>query len=221
MRSAARKINSCLVTEESGVVTRKTGAELLVELGSSVVVAERAFSCLVAPEVGDRVLVALEGSGRVYVLAILERPKDETKSEPKTTVSVAGDLEIRAATGACTIAAQESVRIASPTAVNLTTNELSVNALRGTMVLEKLSFVGKWVSGELGKLKLVAESMDSVVTRVSQSVTRSYRTVAELDQVKAHQMDYSAKEQIRMHAKNTIVTSDNLVKVDGDQIHFG
>lgn len=216
MAVAARKINPCLVTEESGLVVH-VGEGLTVELGSGVVEAARAVSCLVAPEVGDRVLVAVENSGKAYVLAVLER----TSGAPKTTLSVEGDLEIRTPSGACSIAAQEGVKIASPKTLNLTSGELTVNALKGNIVMEKLSVVGKWVQGEIQKVKMVAESVDSVVTRVSERVARSYRTVTELDQVKAHQMDYAAKEQIRMHAKNTIVTSDNLVKVDGDQIHFG
>lgn len=217
MAVAARKINPSLVTEESGTITHRKGDELTVELGSGVVAARRAFSCLVEPVEGDRVLVAVETSGKAYVLAVLERMSEGAK----TTLRVKGDLEIQAPLGTCSIAAQEGVRVTSPGEVSLTSGELRVNALRGKVVMEKLAFVGQWVQGEFGKLKVLAESVDSVVTRVSERVTRSYRTVEELDQVKAHQMDYMAEEQIRMHAKNTIVTSDNLVKVDGDQIHFG
>lgn len=217
MSVAARRINPSLITEESGTVTNRKGGELTVELGSGVVVARRAFSCLVEPLEGDRVLVAVEASGRAYVLAVLERMREGAK----TTLRAEGDLEIQAPMGTCSIAAQEGVKIASPGEVSLTSGELSINALRGKVVMEKLAFVGQWVQGELGKLKVLAESVDSVVTRVSERVARSYRTVDEIDQVKAGQMDYTAKEQIRMHAKNTIVTSDNLVKVDGDQIHFG
>ncbi|MCK6592164.1 MAG: DUF3540 domain-containing protein [Polyangiaceae bacterium] len=217
MSVAARRINPSLITEESGTVTNRRGGELTVELGSGVVAARRAFSCLVEPLEGDRVLVAVEASGRAYVLAVLER----TREGAKTTLRAEGDLEIQAPMGTCSIAAQEGVKIASPGEVSLTSGELSINALRGKVVMEKLAFVGQWVQGELGKLKVLAESVDSVVTRVSERVARSYRTVDEIDQVKAGQMDYTAKEQIRMHAKNTIVTSDNLVKVDGDQIHFG
>lgn len=217
MAVAARKINPSLVTEESGTITHRKGDELTVELGSGVVAARRAFSCLVEPVEGDRVLVAVEASGKAYILAVLERMSEGAK----TTLRVEGDLEIQAPLGACSIAAQEGVRVTSPGEVSLTSGELRVNALRGKVVMEKLAFVGQWVQGEFGKLKVLAESVDSVVTRVSERVTRSYRTVEELDQVKAHQMDYMAEEQIRMHAKNTIVTSDNLVKVDGDQIHFG
>jgi hypothetical protein len=214
---AARRINPSLVTEESGTISHREGEVFTVELGSGVVVSKRAFSCLVEPAPGDRVLVAVEASGRAYVLAVLERPGESAK----TTLRVEGDLEIQAPLGSCSIAAQEGVRIASPGEVSLTSGELHVNALRGKVVMEKLAFVGQWVHGEIGKLKVLADSVDSVVTRATQRVARSYRTVTEIDQVKAHQMDYTAKEQIRMHAKNTIVTSDNLVKVDGDQIHFG
>jgi hypothetical protein len=217
MSVAARRINPSLITEESGSITNRKGDELTVELGSGVVVAKRAFSCLVEPLEGDRVLVAVEASGRAYVLAVLER----TREAAKTTLRVDGDLEIRTPMGSCSIAAQDGVRIASPGEVSLTSGDLTVNTLRGKVVMEKLAFVGQWVQGEIGKLRVLAESVDSVVTRVSERVTRSYRTVDEIDQVKAGQIDYTAKEQIRMHAKNTIVTSDNLVKVDGDQIHFG
>jgi hypothetical protein len=217
MSVAARRINPTLITEESGSITHRKGEDLTVEIGSGVVVARRAFSCLVEPVEGDRVLVAVEASGRAYVLAVLAR----TAASAKTTLRVEGDLEIQAPLGSCSIAAQEGVRIASPGEVSLTSGELSVNTLRGKIVMEKLAFVGQWMQGEIGKLKVLAESVDSVVTRVSERVSRSYRTVDEIDQVKAHQIDYTAKEQIRMHAKNTIVTSDNLVKVDGDQIHFG
>jgi hypothetical protein len=220
MSVAARRINPSLITEESGTITHRKGEDLTVELGSGVVVARRAFSCLVEPIEGDRVLVAVEASGKAYILAVLERVRGSAKPA-KTTLRVEGDLEIQAPLGTCSIAAQEGVRIASPGEVSLTSGELTVNTLRGKVVMEKLAFVGQWVQGELGKLKVIAESVDSVVTRVSERVTRSYRTVDEIDQVKAHQIDYTAKEQIRMHAKNTIVTSDNLVKVDGDQIHFG
>ncbi|AKT41277.1 DUF3540 domain-containing protein [Chondromyces crocatus] len=214
---AARKLNPSLVTEETGTVLRSLGAAFSVELGSGVVTATRAVSCLVAPLLGDRVLVAVEASGKAYVLAVLERAEEDGK----TTLSVDGDLEIRTASGACSIAAQDGVQIASPGEVKVAANTLNVTALEGKVVTEKLTFMARWMLGELGKLKVIAESVDSVVSRVSQRVERSYRTVTELDQVKAHQMDYTAEEQLRMHAKNTLMTSDNLVKVDGDQIHFG
>jgi len=214
---AARKINPSLVTQESGTITQREGQAFRVELGSGLALAERAVSCLVAPMEGDRVLVAVEASGKAYILAIFER----RGGDQKTRISVDGDLEIRTPSGSCLIASSERVTVASPGEVKIAAGDLNISALQGKIVTEKLSFVAKWMLSELGKVKILGETIDSVVERVSSRVERSYRTVTEVDQVKAHQMDYQAEEQIRMHAKNTIVTSDNLVKVDGDQIHFG
>jgi hypothetical protein len=217
MAFAARKIKHSLVVEESGTVIGAQGERFTVEVSSGRVTARRAVSCLVAPVEGDRVLLAMEASGRSYVLGVLEHGNEDAK----TTLSAEGDLEIRAPSGVCYIAGRDGVRVESPGEVKIASSALAVSALHGKVVIEKLSFVAKWMLGEMGKLKVLADSVDSVVNRVSQHVERSYRTVTQMDQVKAHQMDYSAEEQIRMHAKNTIVTSDNLVKVDGDQIHFG
>jgi len=39
--------------------------------------------------------------------------------------------------------------------------------------------------------------------------------------VRAGQIDMQASESMRLHAKNTFVTSKALVKVDAEQIHMG
>ena len=47
------------------------------------------------------------------------------------------------------------------------------------------------------------------------------RTVEGLDQVKAEQIDYAAQKTASMRGENTLVTAEELVKVDGAQIHVG
>jgi hypothetical protein len=39
--------------------------------------------------------------------------------------------------------------------------------------------------------------------------------------VRAGQIDMQASRTLRLHAKNTLVTSKELVKVDAEQIHMG
>ncbi len=43
----------------------------------------------------------------------------------------------------------------------------------------------------------------------------------ELDQVKAEHIDYAASASMSLHAQNALVTAEELVKVDGEQIHVG
>jgi hypothetical protein len=49
----------------------------------------------------------------------------------------------------------------------------------------------------------------------------SFRLTEEVEQVRAGQIDMQAKETLRLHARNTLVTSKALVKVDAEQIHMG
>jgi hypothetical protein len=89
------------------------------------------------------------------------------------------------------------------------------------VVLSRLSFVGSVVQAEVERLKLLAESVDTTLTRLYQRVKRSYRVVEELDQLKAERIDYEAKELLSLHGKHATITAESLVKVDGDQIHLG
>jgi Protein of unknown function (DUF3540) len=60
-----------------------------------------------------------------------------------------------------------------------------------------------------------------VLERCHQRVARSYREVEETDQVKAGQIDYTADTSLQLHAKYALVTADQLVKMDAEQIHIG
>ena len=60
-----------------------------------------------------------------------------------------------------------------------------------------------------------------MVERISVDAKRSYRTVSEIDQVKAEQIDYAAETIMNLHGKNTLVTAEELVKLDAAQIHVG
>ena len=88
-------------------------------------------------------------------------------------------------------------------------------------MVQGLSFLGGVVRAELEAVKLVASRVHSVVERVSQQVQRSYRTVTETDQLRAQRIDYTAEKTMSLHGEHTLITADDLVKVDGDQIHLG
>lgn len=216
MANPAKKIEHTAVFEETGAVIERTSAGLTVETGSGVYTARRAVSCLVAPEPGDVVLTAVTQTGAAYVLAVLERPGDAPP-----TLTAEGDLAIRLPKGRLAVAAQDGVDLVSGKAMSLIAGALNVTAVDSNIALSRLSFVGSMVQTEVERLKVLAESVDSTLTRLYQRVKRSYRVVEELDQVKAERIDMEAKEDVRVHGKNAIVTAEGLVKVDGDQIHLG
>ena len=63
--------------------------------------------------------------------------------------------------------------------------------------------------------------MDSVTERWTQKTKRSYRFVEEMDITRAQEIDTRASGTLSMRGKNAITTAEELVKMDGRQIHLG
>lgn len=204
------------VIQEIGVVSRVDGATCAIRVGTSTYTAARARSCLVEPTPGDTVIVAVAGTGRAWVLAVLEGA-----DEGRTRLAVEGDLEISLKQGRFTVTATEGVGVVSGKDVSVVSGKVEVNAVEGGVVLEKLTFVARSVLSEMGHLRSIAATVDRVAERVMERVKRSYRTVEEIDRVDAGQIDYSAQRVMSLRAQNTVMTAEQLVKVDGAQIHVG
>ena len=161
--------------------------------GGSVFQARRALSCLVDPEPGDRVLVARSRAGaEAYVLAVLEREGDAAVSLVSPRAT-----ELRSV-GPLTIVAPEAT-IATP----VFSLQSAVAHLHATRVASVLGAV------------------DVIVDRLVQRAKQVFRVVEELDHLRAGQVDYEAKGTLSLHAENTTMTAEGLVKVDGEQIQLG
>jgi hypothetical protein len=200
----ARKQESATVAQELGTVVAVEAADggdrFAVVLNAGRVVARRAASCLLVPRAGDRVLVALASEGD-YVLAVLSRDH----AAPAQLV-VDGDAQLRAR-GKLTLSGDEGMTLLSKLRLSVAARALDVQA-------GESSFVA-------GSLKTIVGTVDAVLDRLSQKMKRAYRFVEETEHVRAHTLDYAARENVRMHGKNAIVTAQQLVKMDGAQIHMG
>jgi hypothetical protein len=217
MNNLARKLENDALSHEIGRVTgTREGGLFGVRTEAGEYRAKRAVSCLLEPAVGDTVALLTTQAGVCYVTAVLEREAGATGR-----IVVDGDLEIQLPAGQFTVAAQEGVNLLAAKEVSVVAGGLRVNAREGNLVLERISLLGSFASAELEKIKVVAGSLDQVLDRFSQRVKRSFRKVEELDQVKAEHIDYAAKSSMSLHAQNALVTAEELVKVDGEQIHVG
>ncbi len=202
-------------SEVIGTVRDVGAAGITVDLGSSRCRAKRAVGCLVEPAVDDVVLVALVGDGRAYVLSVLEREAAEV------TLSVAGDLTVKAHSGAVRIAADDGVTVATSAKVSIVASALEVSALDGKIMLERAAFFGDKILTEVNRVRTVAGAVDRTFGRLIERIQRAYRTVEETDHLRAESIDHRAQKTIKMHAENTLMTSEQLVKIDGSQVHIG
>lgn len=204
------------VRETYGTVESVAGAALVVRVGERSVKARRAVSCLVEPSAGDRVLVAL--SEESFVLAVLVQGE---RRVPGVTLSVEGDVTLRSRGGKLAMVANEGVSLTSATKVEVSSPELEVRALKTSFFSASLSYIGRALDGEIDRIKVVAQTVDRTVDRVTERLKRSFRTIEEIEHVKAQELDLDVNGNLSVHSDNTIMSSEKLVKVDGEQIHLG
>lgn len=202
-------------TQVYGEITSVEGGEYAVRTSGGIQVARRAVSCLVAPEIADRVLMAIGPGGESFVLAVLERDHDQVNIAPD------GDLRIELAEGSFAVVAKEGVELVSAKGLGLTADEMRLHARQGGVFFDALSYAGRLVHADVERVQAVAGAIDQVVSRVSQRLKNAYRFVEGLDQQRSGQLDIRAEKSAKLRAENTIVTAEELVKVDGDQIHLG
>jgi hypothetical protein len=218
MHNAARRLEARSVSEEVGEVVRVDPASISVRTALAIVHARRAVSCLVEPARGDRVLLASEEQGPSFVLAVLERADGAGAA---TRISVAGDLELSTPRGKVAITTQDGLELASAAPVRVTAPTVDVSAIEGRLGFQVLDLFASTFRVELDKVKAIASKVDAVLDRLRLRARSSLRTVEELDQVRARHIDYAARGNAHFRGENTLVTAEDLVKVNADQVHLG
>jgi hypothetical protein len=216
MSAPTRSIKVPESFQDSGTVLRVEGDRVVVQGAAAEFHCRRAVSCVVDPRPDDLVLFAGIASGERYVLAVLERTGDQA-----AVWSAPGSVTLATPDGQVTVAARDGVNVVTSATVRVTTDAVSVTAREGELAVQALTYVGAAVVASLDDLKLTAQRIDTVAERLSQKLKRAYRSVSELDQLRAEQGDWSFRKTLGLHAANVVATARDLVKVDGDQIHLG
>lgn len=224
MNNLAHELDEAEIFQAMGTLVRIEGKVYVVRTSHGEVRAHRAVSCLVEPELHDFVLVALApdsmrtGPTRQlagYILAVLER------ESPNASLACDGNLEVKVREGRFRVASRDGIDLVSPKEVQLVAAQVGIHASSAKLVAKEIVAIGTSVVAELVNVKLKGTFFDKVFERVSERVQRSFRRVEEIDQLKAKQIDHLAEDTLSLRSANTVVTATDLVKVDGEQIHFG
>jgi hypothetical protein len=216
MTSVAFKLSHPEPSYRVGTVVATEEGEITVRADDGVLGAERAASCLVAPAAGDEVAVLITGDGRAFVLAVLVRAGGEA-----VEIAVKGDLRISAHGGSCRIAASEDVELSADGTMSLVSKVLSLRAVEGSVLLSKLTLLASSVLAHTDGAVVAAKTLDWFCDRLSQTVKRCYRTVEELDLLRAARIDYRTEREMCLRSENFLVGARKLAKVDAEQIHIG
>lgn len=216
MHRHARDLSRAPITQEVGVLEAIDARGLSVRTDDGSFTARRAASCLLQPEVGDVVLLAVVPSRDCYVLAVLER-------EPGAAARLRfdGDVDLHVPAGRLSVASQEGVALVTAGELALVGQQVSAQAEVGSVAVGALSVMADDARAELTRARVEAGSIDTVADRVTERVQRSYRTAEEFDHLRAGTIDHAARETLKLRSHDAVVTAEGLVKVDGAQIHLG
>ncbi|MEZ4438159.1 MAG: DUF3540 domain-containing protein [Polyangiaceae bacterium] len=217
MTMFAPKLERDEIFQERATVVAVDGRRVTVSTPFGVMVAERAASCLVTPRPDDQVLLASSRRGDAWVLAVLVRGDEDAE----VALEVEGDLAIRARGGQLDLGGRRGVSLTTAGDLDATSAGLRLRTVDADVAVERLTFFGRQLLSEVERLRSVATVVDGVFGRLSQRVKQSFRHVEEIDHVKAQQIDYRAAETACLRSKHCVVTADELVKIDGGQIHLG
>jgi len=206
------------VRQVLGSVLSQAGDAWRVQTAVGVQHAQRALGCLVTPRVGDRVLLVCTEQ-EAFVLSVLSRRNTDT--DTATILSAPGDIQLMAGKGRVGLVGRDGIDLVSGRDVSVEADGFHLRAKMARMVIGSLHWLGQRLNAEIDASRVVGRLFDSVVERFSRRAKRSYRVVDELDHARSEQIDYRARSNMSLRGRNVLTTADELIKLDGDQIHLG
>ncbi|WP_296700119.1 DUF3540 domain-containing protein [Thiocapsa sp. UBA6158] len=202
---------------EGEVLSVEEGATCTIQTATGVLRARRAVSCLVWPEVGDRVLVAQRLNDETFLIAILER-----RAAVPLRLVLPGETRVEVAEGAgLSLRVEGPLALGSDSRLSAESPKVSVRAERLTLVGGRFELIAREALAALRSSRLIGDLVEATAKRLNLSLDQSRRRVRDLDQVHAGSVEIRAEQVARLHADTLLADARRLVKIDGEQIHLG
>ena len=203
--------------EYGRIVSRSGSARYGVTSPFGTLEAAKAFSCLVQPEVGDRVLLSTDPTGGCYILSVLERDV----SVGETELTIPGDVTLHADSGSLRLSADQSLSLSGSASVDVATDRITVNAHKGEAAIGKLTMLGRRLHTQIKRIVSVAGSVDHSFKRLTQRMENCERYVEDHEEVQTGSTRYLVEDTLTTHAGNTLNISEELHTMHAEQIHMG
>lgn len=176
----------------------------------------KAASCLLQPQAGDVVMLCGSQADGMHLIAVLVQAE-----AGQTRMEVPQDLVLSVPNGSLYLESAGDIDAQAGRQLQFAAQALHLQAGSAEVRIDRLAFVGKAVSTAVSAVRHIGQVLEQMVDRFSLSTRTSARAVQELDLVRAGQLDYEAGGMMKLHGKATLVTGQDLAKVDAEQIHVG
>jgi hypothetical protein len=194
-----------------------TEAGVAIDLVGETVLAIRSSGCLLDPRIGDQAVVLLPNSPVPVILAIID--SSSCLDKPRS-MSFPGGVSILVSGGELSIRAPEGMSITSgPMEVK---GEMCQGIFSELKISgETLSFSGGVLSFVARRITAIGRSIERVAEWLSDRAHMSNRTIDTIDRSVSGQTHIESETVVSIQSETTLIRSQDLVKIDSDQIHIG
>lgn len=189
--------------------------DFMVQSTRGVFKAKQAFSCVINPEIGDRVLVN-QCDGECYILAIVDRPTNDDM-----TIAFPGNAKMVAKEGDLELISGESCKITSAYRTDITTASVNINVLESNVVTEQANIRGNKLTNQWLETNMFSKAINVVTDVVTQKIKNSFKTVDGVEQKKSVNFLQNVTKTLSIRSRDSVFTARKDVKIDGERIHMG
>ena len=178
--------------------------------------AQRALSCLIEPQAGDLVLLALDPAhGQAHILAVLDRPGSQDAD-----LTLPGGGAIHTRDGEVRIGAR-SLQLDGRENLALTTGRLELAAVSASTTVKHWQGWFDTLEARAVSIECAAKTLSSKVGRLLSRSLESFRSVEGLDETRAGRSRTVVRDDHRLKAGHITAQAEGFVKIDGQKIDLG
>lgn len=208
--SISQPLNSAFTAK----VVAVRGECIDLKSNGQIIVAKKAFSCLIEPMVDDTAMLNYDECQQAYIIAILHRNNDAEatmKVPSNTTITCSNQL---------TIQSNEKTALVSKSIHEISDN-LIMDGKTTTMNFDQGLIKGKKLHGHIQALTFVADLISASARQAMNKFVSYVRKTEQMDQIQAGQMGRKVDGLYNLNSKHTILVSSKETKIDGEHIHMG
>jgi len=188
---------------------------LMIDAGFGVVNARTAFSCLVAPVVGDIVLVN-QSANAYHVLAVLER-----SAEQDMTLSFPANVKMQATQGKLDLISTEDISLLTSAETHLIASKLNMTSGNMDVTTGKLTSRTKEVESHSQSVKLYTDIINTVAKQITQRTEILVRWVEGVETLNIGNLIQTVRKNYTSHSHQAVITARKDMRIDGERIHMG
>lgn len=173
-----------------------------------------AASCILRPNIGDKVLIVALPESTAYILAVLEQASAEQ------TFQFSKHLTIHTDENASIITA-EHLELQAEQHLSLTSPELSLYAAKGKAEITQWHYKGDFLQQSVRHISTQAHLVETVTESTHLQAERSFSQIADLQHEMIGRVRTLVQQDYRLDCEYADIFAEQDVKIDAEQIHLG